>query len=402
MIFIYKARNKEGLLIAGELEGDSVGVVKNALASQDLFPVSVQPKGFEQTFRGLLQFKVKTKELINLTRQIHIMFSAGLPMDRILLTAKRQAKHKGLQEAMDKIHHDVSAGLKLSDAFSKHPKYFNKLYTSLLGVGESAGVLETTLKEIIKILEKENTIRAKVKSATLYPKIVLGALVGVAVLMLTMVIPVFGDFYAGFGAELPLPTRILIGLSDFIVAYWYVALGLVVAAVFAWKTFLKTPYGRDWASMMQFRIPIFGPLNLMVANSRFGHLIGSLYRSGLPLSNSLEIVADTMDNYRYREDVMAVKEGLSRGESLSAAMASERYFTPLMIENTEVGEMTGRLDELLAAVAIFYDEEVDDILKNLTTLIEPILLFFIFGMVTLLALSVFLPVWNLSKVIMPS
>lgn len=402
MRFVYKARNQDGALISGELDAINAMIVKDALVDKNLFPVSVQPKGFDLSLSSFFAKKVKIKDLVNLTRQIQVMFSAGTPMDRIIDVARRQAKHAGLKKSLEKIHQDISVGTKLSEAFAKHPQYFNSLYVNMLNVGETGGVLDGTLKELVKILQSEHMIRAKVKSATLYPKIVMGTLLLVSAVMLIFVIPAFSAFYTKFKAELPLATRILIGISDAVTAYWYLVFFGMVGGFFAWRAFVVTPVGKNFSSLLKFKLPIFGHLNLMVANARFGHLISSLYHAGLPLTKSLEVVAETMDNYRFDEDVRFLKKGLEEGKGLSVAMKSARYFTPLIIESTEVGELTGRLDELLSSAALFYDDEVNDILKNLATLIEPILLFVIFGMIALLALAIFMPIWNLSNVVMPS
>lgn len=400
-VYVYKARDRAGTLISGTLEGPSITVVKEALASQGLLPVSVQPRGFDMSLQQLLQRKVKTHDLVNLTRQFEVMFTAGSPMDRILATLTRQTKHEGLKGALDKIHKDVSSGMRLSDAFAKHPRYFGHLYTSMLAVGEIGGVLDRTLKGMTGILGKEDRIKTKIKSATLYPKIVIFALVVVSVLMLIFVIPVFGDFYAGYGAKLPLPTRILIVASHVVIGYWWLASLVVGGLWWGWSRYKKTAHGKELTSYMQFHLPVFGRLNLMAANARFGHLLGALYKSGLPLSRSLEVVADTIDNIRYARDVQYLKQELDQGRSLSIAMEHSTYFTPLMKEVTAVGEQTGKLDEMLETTAAYYDEEVDDMLKNLTTLLEPLLLFGIFGLVGLLALAVYMPIWKLGQVVNP-
>ncbi len=398
-VFVYKARDRAGMLVSGTLEGPSVTVVKEALASQGLFPVSVQPRGFDMSLQTLFQRKIKTHDLVNMTRQFEVMFAAGTPMDRILATLERQTKHEGLKDALGKIHKDVTSGMRLSDAFAKHPRYFGHLYTSMLSVGEIGGVLDRTLKGMTGILGKEDRIKSKIKSATLYPKIVIFALVVVATLMLIFVIPVFSDFYAGYGAKLPLPTQILIVASRILTGYWWLAAGVVGGGFWGWKKFKKTSRGKEFTSYMQFHTPVFGKLNLLAANARFGHLLGALYKSGLPLSRSLEVVADTIDNLRYARDVQHLKQELDKGRALSIAMDEAIYFTPLMKEVTAVGEQTGQLDEMLETTAVYYDEEVDEMLKNLTTLLEPLLLFGIFGMVGLLALAVYMPVWNLSSVV---
>lgn len=399
--YIYKARDRAGNMVNGTLEGPSDPAVREALAARGLFPVSIQSRGLNLSLQSLLTKKIKTKDLVNLTRQFEVMFAAGTPMDRILATLERQTKHEGLKEVMGKIHRDVSSGTRLSDAFAKHPRYFDHLFTSMLAVGEVGGVLNRVLKGMASILGKEDRIKTKIKSATLYPKIVIVALVIVATLMLIFVIPVFGNFYKGYGAKLPLPTLILIGASDFLIGYWWMAAVMAIGGYWSWRRFKKSMRGKEFMSYLEFHFPVFGTLSLMAANARFGHLLGALYRAGLPLSRALEVVADTIDNLRYARDVQHLKRELDKGRSLSMAMEEAQYFTPLIREVTAVGEQTGKLDDMLETTAEFYDEEVDEMLKNLTTLIEPMLLFGIFGMVGLLALAVYMPIWNLSSVVNP-
>lgn len=401
MLFAYKARNDDGTLVTGNIEGANSAAVKVALASQGLLPVEVKSQGFEISLRSLFRRKVSPKDLLAVIRQFQVMFSAGTPMDRILRTLVRQTQNKELKEVLGQIHEDVSSGIRLSQAFAKHPKFFNSLYTSMLAVGEAGGVLDKTLKGLADILKKEHGIKTKVKSAILYPKIVLFAVTVVSILMLVYVIPVFADFYAQYEAQLPLPTLILIGISDAVTAYWYIALLIVAGLVFAWKRFIGTSKGKRFLGRMKLKIPVFGNLNFLVANARFGHLVGALYNAGLPISPSLDIVSKTIDNSLFVEDVVYLKQEVDRGKSIGVAMGEAKYFSPLMVESSFVGEQTGRLGELFEQTASFYDEEIDDILKNLAILIEPIMLFLLFGMITLLALAVYLPVWKLSKVILP-
>jgi len=398
-LFEYKARDKKGSLVTGDLEGESAISIKEALASQGLFPVSVQPKGFERSLAAFFERPLKPRELLSLTRQFQVMFSVGTPMDKILATLARQAKHEGLKAVLKRIHQDIESGVRLSEAFAKHPKYFDALYTSMLQVGETGGVLEKVLTEMTTILEKESRIRAKIKSATLYPRLAIGAVLVVSVLMLIFVIPAFEAFYAKYHSQLPLPTRIMIGLSEFASTYWYLFLLGVGGIFYGIKMFFKTAKGELLASLINMKLPVFGNLNRLVADARFGHLLAALYRAGLPLSQTLEVVANTIDNKLYANDVRSLRKEIDSGVSMSVAMERYRYFSPLMVETAAVGEQTGNLDTMLEATATYYDEEIDDILRNLSTLIEPLLLLVVFGMVALLALAIFLPIWNLSSVI---
>lgn len=405
-VFVYNARDKSGSLLSGEMDLETPQLVKAALASQGLFPISVKTKTAQSArmdFSSIkLSFKAKPKpkDLANLTRQFEVMFAVGMPMDAILLTLARQAAHPALKEALGHIRNDIAGGTRLSQAFGRFPNYFSSLYTNMIEMGQIGGVLDKTLHEMASILQKEHTIKSKVKSALLYPKIVMGTLVAVGWLMLAFVFPPFKAFYQGHNAELPLPTKMVMGLSTLLTTYWYIPVVLGIGGYFGWKAYKKTARGDEFLSGLAFKVPVFGKLNLLVANSRFGHLTASLYRSGLPLPHALGVVADAMDNILYAREVRQLKLGLERGETLSGSMAPTKYFSPMVKETCAVGEQTGKLDVVLDATATFYDEEVDTMLDNLTTLIEPIMLFLMFGAVLVLALAVYLPIWNLSGVIL--
>ncbi len=401
-IFVYKARDKSGKPVQGELVGVDSVAIQEAVANKGLFPISVKAKGIDNPFRALLAWRAKPKpqDLANLTRQLELMFAVGMPIDKALATLGRQIQHQGLREAINGVQRDVAGGMRLSRAFRRHPQYFNQLFTAMLEMGQAGGVLDKTLKEMATILQKEHHIQTKVKSATLYPKIVTGTLLVVSWAMLAFVFPPFKAFYAGHGADLPLPTKIMIALSDLVTTYWYIPVMSIIVFAVLWKRFKVTERGRYWLSVIAFRLPVFGKLNLLVANARFGHLISALYRAGLPLPQSLTVVADTMTNVCYAKEVRELRVGIEHGKSLSQSMENMQYFSPMVKETCAVGEQTGKLDIILDSTAVFYDGEIEDMLENLTTLIEPIMLFFLFGAVLMLALAVYLPIWNMSKVIL--
>ncbi len=400
--FVFRARDQSGNLVSGELDGDSVIAIKDAIAAKGLLPTDVQEKGLEVSASSFFKRKATPKDIANMTRQFQVMFAVGTPMDRILSILARQLKNPALKDAMIRIQKDVAAGTRLSVAFRAYPQYFSPLYTSMIEVGEAGGVLDKTLKEMASILQKESEIHSKVKSATLYPRIVVFALAGVTWAMLAFVIPPFKAFYANHGAELPTPTKVVMGLSDLCTSYWYVLLIIIGGSIWLWKRFSRTEFGKYWIAVVAFHLPVFGKLNRLIANARFGHLLSSLYRAGVPIAHALAVVANTMTNVHYANDVLSVKRGLEQGHSLSKCMENTKYFEPMVQEAVSVGEKTGQLDALLDATATFYDGEIDEMLKNMATLIEPILLVFLFAGVTLLALAIYLPIWNLSKVILPT
>lgn len=398
--FNYKARNKAGQLVVGELDGEDTLVIRDMIAKEGLFPISVTPKPKEMTLARLFERKPTSKDISNLTRQFEVMFSAGTPIDRILITLAKQIQNAVLRTALVQIQRDVAMGMRISAAFKKHPKIFNTLYTSMLEVGEIGGVLNITLKEMAMIMEKEDSMKQKVKSAMLYPKIVCGVLGMVIWAMLIFVIPPFQQFYSKFNADLPLPTTILLFLSKVCTTYWYVPVLVLGGSIYAWKKFKVTPRGRYFTSYFGFKLPVFGRLNRLVANARFGHLTAALYRSGVPLTTALTVIANTIPNVFYAADVIALKTGIEHGQSMSKSMEPLKNFEPMVKEACAVGEKIGRIDDLLESNAKFYDEQVDDTLRNLSTLIEPIMLVFLFGAVLFLALAIYLPIWNISRVIL--
>lgn len=396
ILFQYRARNAEGQELIGQMEAANEAFVKTALFGQGLFPVLIQRSSLAK--KSSKSFK--SKDLVSFTKQFEVMFSVGMPIDKILETLAKQASSPKLQKVLTEIQKDISAGMRLSEAFAKHPEHFNKLYVSMIEMGQTAGVLDKTLREMSLILHKEHNIRSKIKSALLYPKIVLFTLLVVTWAMLVFVFPPFKEFYAGQNATLPLPTLIVMGASDFVTTYWYLAVFTSVAIYLAWRQIRTIPTVKHGLSHLAFVIPVFGHLNLLSSNARFGHLVSALYRVGLPLPQTLAVVANTISNQCYCEEVLLLKDSLERGFSLSKGMEKTQYFSPMIKETCAVGEQTGKLDTTLDATANFYDGEIDELLENLGTLIEPFMLFLLFGAVLLLALAVYLPIWNMSKVVL--
>jgi type II secretory pathway component PulF len=402
-MYVYTARDESGALVKGELEGESLTQTQDVLVDRGLFPLTVRPKSLTITFKlpSLMPAKVPFKMLIIFTRQFYTMFKSGVPMSHIFEALIKQSSHEGLRNALKTIEKDVSEGSTLEAAFAKHPTFFNPLYTSMIRVGEVGGVLENSLMELSKVLYAEHRVQTQVKGASLYPKIVAVVLLVVFVVMMVMVVPVFAEFYANYKAELPLPTRMAIWISDFMMQAWYILLAVGGSIFLIYKRFAASEFGSLTVDKLKFKFPVFGNLQLMVVNARFAHLLSSMYRSGLPIARALDVISGTVGNKAFAKDVLSAKESMERGELLSAAMAKSPYFSPMMVEVTAIAEKSGSMDTLLDSAAQFYDEEIDDIMKNFNTLLEPILLFGVFIFVGFLALAVFLPAWNLTRVLLP-
>lgn len=401
-IFFYKARDKKGALVTGKGEGDSVQEFSESLFAQGLIPIMVRDakkaglnwQGFVDRFE-----RVKADELMIFTRQFFTLFKAGVSMDTILAAISGQIKCRALKNAVRAIKNDVAEGASLSQAFGRHPRVFDEMYVSMLAAGEEGGILERVLFELVKLLEKEDEIKKNIKSATLYPKIVIFVLIIAVSVLITVVVPKFSVFYSHYGANLPLPTQLLISISGLVRGYWYIVLLVIAIIVYFYRRYYQTRSGRFNIDNLRLKVPVFGELSIKIMNARFGHILSSLYKSGLPMPRALEVVSNVLDNEAFALEVRKIRDGIQKGSSLSNAMSQGRFFPSVVIETTAVGERTGALDDMLQAVAEHYDLEIKHMIKNLTTLLEPLLLIGIFAMVALLALSIFLPIWNMSRIV---
>lgn len=400
--FIYKVRDQKGALVTGEADALSSKELSEDLFSQGLIPISVKEVkkggGFSLNFENMFT-RVKTEEIMIFTRQFYTLFKAGISMDTIFSAVSKQISSRALKAAVKKIKDDVAEGASLSQAFARHPKIFDEMYVSMLAAGEEGGILEQVLRELVDLLEKEDEIKRNVKSATLYPKIVVFVLIGAITVLMTFVVPKFSQFYSRYGAELPTPTLILISTSKFVRGYWYIVAIMIIGLIFLYRRYYKTRSGRLNIDNLRMKLPVFGELTNKIANARFGHILSALYKSGLPMPRALEVVANVIGNEAFALEVKKVKDKIQKGSLLSDAMSTCKFFPAVIVETTAVGERTGALDEMLQAVADHYDLEIRHTIKNLTTLLEPILLIGIFGMVATLALSIFLPIWNMSRIV---
>ena len=395
--FAYKAREKNGALAQGIIEAENINVAKEKIASDGLIPVQVKPQGL---FNLKIDFKfgrkVAPEELVLFTKQFGTLFKAGMGIESILATLAKQTNNTHLKQILFMIQEDIQSGSSLTNAFKKHPKVFDDLYVNMLTSGEEAGILDEVLDHLATLLEKDQVIRKNIKSALMYPKIVVGVLVFANVIILTFVVPRFINLFASFGAgKLPLPTRILIQISEIFQSYFFfVALGFA-GLFFLFKKYANTPKGRFRIDKILLKLPVFGVLLEKVGNARFANILASLYRSGLPITKGLEITAATLGNQAFTREVRLLQADVEKGSGIADSMRKLKYFSPIIIEATNIGEKTGSLDSMLKSISEHYDMEVDHMVKNLTTLIEPMMLILLFGMVGLFALAVFMPMFNL-------
>ncbi len=311
----------------------------------------------------------------------------------------KQTSNDRLRDILLGISDDIEGGKDLSEAMSHYPNVFSSLYVSMVRAGEASGHLEDTLNRVAALQEYELVTKERVKAATRYPKLVIGALIVAFFVVVTFVIPTFARIFKQFGSELPLPTRVMIAMDVYLKQYWAVSLVGLVLAVVAFVWWIRTPPGRYWLDWVKVHIPMFGPLMSKFALSRFSRIFSSLNASGLPIMKTLDISTETVGNVYYARSLRKVTEEVKRGENLSDALARAGIFPPLLHQMVTVGETTGKLDEVLGKVSDYYDQDVEYAIKRFTTLIEPVLLALLATFVFFFALSVFLPLFNLARVL---
>lgn len=399
--FLYRARDRQGALVTGSLEAASMQEIEASLDRMGLIPINVTQgrAAFKFTDLKSLFEKIPQQEIIVFSRQLATLFSAGVPLTKALSTLERQATAEAFRKVVKSLREDIEAGSTLAAALRKHPVIFPELYASMVEAGEAGGILDEVLRRLASMLEKNSENRAKIKSATLYPKIVVGGLVIAVVILMSFVVPRFAQLYSTFKIELPLPTRMLIAISSFASAYWYFFAIGAIAAFLALKAYLRTERGKDARDRLIIKAPIFGPIILKSVLSRFSRVLGSLYRSGLPILQSLDIVSRAVDNRVIAAEVKRIENEVRGGKPLSEELGRSGQFPPMVVQMVAVGEDTGGLDEMLDKVSEYYDQEIDSAIRNLAATLEPLLLAFIFGIVLFLALAIFLPMWDIIKVV---
>jgi len=363
-----------------------------------------QASAFDELSEIINQFrlkfsKVKLEDLIVFTRQFATLFNAGVPISTILERLGEQTVSFKLKGIVEQIKKDVDGGMSLSEAFAVHKNVFSPLYINMLRVGEESGTLDIVLERLATILETELKTRNRIKTATRYPKIVVTAIVVAFTIIITFVIPKFVSLFQRFNAKLPLPTRILIWINYFAHHYWWLVLMIVIGVVFAFKRYKMTESGKRKIDELVLKMPIIGNLVHKIYISRMMRILGLLYKSGLAITTALSIVAEVTGNEIAKDAVLTVRSDVESGATISRPIKNSDFFPDIVSDMVAVGEETGRLDDMMFKVADYYDEEIEYAINNLSTAIEPILLVFIAAMVLLLALGVFLPMWDMVKVV---
>jgi MSHA biogenesis protein MshG len=406
--YTYKGRNSAGNLVEGVLEGATAGAVADLMLGQGLTPVEIKEKKGSAEKSGasmnvtLFKPKVTAIDLLLFSRQIHTLLKSGVPILRALNGLQDAAINPAMKQVIGEVRESLEGGRELSQALAKHPRVFSPFYLSMVRVGEATGLLEAVFLRLFEHLEFERYMREQVKSALRYPSFVVLAMAVAIVIVNIFVIPAFAKVFAGFGAELPLMTRILLGFSNFMVAYWPLLLAITLGGVMMFRGWVATSGGRHSWDRMSLKIPIAGKILHKAALSRFARSFALGLRSGVPVMQALSNSAQTVDNVFVERRVEGMRENVERGESLLRATISAGIFTPVVMQMVAVGEESGAVDEMMNEIGDMYRQEVEYELKTLGQQIEPILIVMLGILVLILALGIFLPMWDLGKVAIKS
>ncbi|MCX7946722.1 MAG: type II secretion system F family protein [Hydrogenophilus sp.] len=413
-VFRYRARTSSGELTTGTVEATNAEQAATQIVGRGWIPVAVEevPADRRGTVKGGSRKEgelpewlswldparraPKLDDVLFFTRQFYSLVKAGVPTIVALNRLADTLPNVRLGEAVREIARDIEAGRDLASAFARHRSLFGTLYLGMLRAGEESGKLEEFLQSLGVYLERDKVTTQRIKAALRYPAIVL-TVITIAVAILTIfVIPQFASVFAGAGMELPLPTRIILGVSKFMQEFWWVVLGGMAAAYWGFYRYTETPRGRLWWDEIKFRLPKIGWIVFRATLARFARATAMTFAAGVPTTLALQLIARATDNEFLAGKISQMAEGIERGESMVRAAARTRVFSPLVLQMIAIGEQTGRLDEMMQEVADYYDREVDYDIEHLSDLIEPVMLLIVGGMVLVLALGIFLPMWEMT------
>ncbi len=416
-VYTYVALNNQGKEVKGTIEADNVNLAASQIREMGYFPTRIKEQrvpvaGKKKEAKGLslqmeikipgLTTRVKTKELTEFTRQLATLIDAGLPLVRSLNVLREQAKPGPLKNIITDLIEDIEGGSTFSEALAKHPETFSKLYINMVKAGEVGGVLEVVLSRIAEFMEKEASLRRKIKGAMIYPVVVAVVASGIVTFIITYIIPIFKKMFeefGGVGANLPLPTRILIAASDLVKTRWYYGIAALIFLFVAFKLIYRTQKGRYLIDFVKLKLFIFGPLFLKSAIARFTRTLGTLINSGVPILQALAIVKETSGNEVISRAMVRVHDSIREGESIAKPLEEAKVFPPLVVNMVDVGEETGALDTMLIKVADTYDEEVDTAVEGLASILEPLLIVFMGVIVGFIVISLFLPLIRIATMI---
>jgi type IV pilus assembly protein PilC len=395
--FAYTAKDrKNDKIVKGKISADNEMAAAEILNSKSLYPIKIVSAS-SQNILGNINFfnRVSAKNRVIFTRQLATLVKAGLPITQALNTAIEQVNDKNFKAILEKIAASVEGGTSLAESFSQYPTVFNPVYVSLVHAGEESGTLDQTLLRLADQQEKEQQIVSKIRGALIYPALVLVTIIAVLGFMLVSVMPQIQGLYDELKKPLPIITRITLLISQFSIRYWWLTIILIVAIIFGIRAYIRSPNGRRAWDRFKMRTPVFGTLFRKMYMARFARTLGSLVNSGVPLLEALNISADAMNNVILQAVVLKAAEDVKTGKSLSSALSKNEYFIKLVPQMIKVGEESGTLGDMLDKVASFYEDEVDQAVKNISTIIEPVLMIILGFMVFFIIIAVLYPIYSL-------
>ena len=400
-VFVYEAKNRQGIIRKGEFEAPDDAAVIAHLRSQALAPLKVKPKGgvrFDIN-KYIPLNKVSIKEIVIFTRQFATMIDAGLPLVQCLDILASQQINKHFKAVLLQVKEDVEAGSTFADALRKHKAEFDDLYVNLVAAGEVGGILDTILNRLAAYMEKIEKLKRQVKGAFIYPIAVLVVAVGVVAALLIWVIPVFAQMFSDFGGALPRPTQIVINISDFLRHNLLLILAAMVGIFVGTRRYYKTKQGRKLIDEWILKVPIFGSLIQKVAIARFSRTLGTMISAGVPILDALDIVARTAGNKTVETEIYKTRESISTGKTIAEPLSQSKVFPPMVVQMVAVGEQTGSMDAMLQKIADFYDDEVDSAVAALTSLLEPMLMVFLGTTVGGILVAMYLPIFKIAETV---
>jgi type IV pilus assembly protein PilC len=396
--FAYAGRTRGGETVTGERVADTMDAVVAALRREQVLVTQINPvkeKAATKTTGARRARGVDAKSLAVFTRQFSVMIDAGLPLVQCLEILGTQEEDKNFAHVILATRGDVESGASLADAMKKHPKVFDPLFTNMIAAGEAGGILDTILKRLATYIEKAVKLKGQVKSAMIYPVAVIVIATLVVGVILWKVIPTFANLFAGLGAELPLPTRVVIGLSNALVRYGIFLIMALFAAGWGFKSYYATPNGRRVVDAIVLKMPILGNLMRKIAVARFCRTLSTLLASGVSILEALDITAKTAGNAIVEEAIQTTRKSIERGETIAQPLKDTAVFPPMVVQMIGVGEATGALDTMLGKIADFYEEEVDVAVAGLLTLMEPLMIALLGGIVGGIVIAMYMPIFSL-------
>ncbi len=400
--FRYTAKDRTGKTMNGVIEAPDEKTLSANLRKQTLIPISIQQEKKKETAQGKQRFgrgKVKAAELVIFSRQLATMLDSGIPLVQAMEILEDQIETATFKKVISDVRKDVTSGTSFHEALAKHKNVFSPLFVNMAKAGEASGALEEIMDRLALYLEKSDALGHKVRSAMNYPIVVTCMAIGITTLMLVKVVPVFKQMFSDFGAKLPLPTLILVAVSEFLIKTIIFWVAGIVIGIFLFKRYIKTEKGRHVFHTFLLRVPVFGVILQKVAVAKFTRTLATLLKSGVPILQALDIVGKSSDNSVVERSVVTVCNGIREGENITDPLQRTKVFPPLVVRMISVGEQTGELEKMLNKIADFYDEQVNAAVSGLTSLIEPLIIAFLGVVIGGIVICMFLPIFKLATVV---